>query len=116
MPVPPGAVLKVDFFSKWFDELKKTAEWNTFAKSTSENASSACAALKQKSLELTFSTEQLASIDYAIGKIPNAKLYAVRSSSPEEDLEGHSFAGAYLTVLGVNRAGLDDAVRRCIAS
>lgn len=42
---------------------------------------------------------------------------AVRSSGIEEDLSGASFAGQYVTVLGVQDAdALADAVRRCWAS
>ena len=39
-----------------------------------------------------------------------------RSSSPEEDLAGASFAGLYETVLNVEAADLEDAVRRCFLS
>ena len=42
--------------------------------------------------------------------------YAVRSSSPEEDLSGASFAGLYESVLGVDSASLLDAVRVCSGS
>ncbi|MBN1449640.1 MAG: hypothetical protein JW963_01380, partial [Anaerolineales bacterium] len=41
---------------------------------------------------------------------------AVRSSSPEEDLEGASFAGGYETHLGVTVRHLEDAIRRSFAS
>ncbi len=41
---------------------------------------------------------------------------AVRSSSPEEDLETASFAGGYTTVLGVQPADLEPAVRDCFVS
>jgi hypothetical protein len=34
--------------------------------------------------------------------LKNIELFAVRSSSPEEDLVGASFAGGYDTILGVN--------------
>ena len=43
-------------------------------------------------------------------------LFAVRSSSPEEDLASASFAGGYETRLGVRPDDLDDAVRHCFAS
>ena len=41
---------------------------------------------------------------------------AVRSSSPDEDLESASFAGGYATVLGVPVDGIEDAVRVCFVS
>ena len=43
-------------------------------------------------------------------------LFAVRSSSPEEDLASASFAGGYETRLGVPPADLENAVRHCFAS
>lgn len=42
--------------------------------------------------------------------------FAVRSSSPEEDLEQASFAGGYQTSLGVVEEGFEEAFRRCFAS
>ena len=42
--------------------------------------------------------------------------FAVRSSSPQEDLAQASFAGGYETRLGVRPTDLDDAVRHCFAS
>lgn len=41
---------------------------------------------------------------------------AVRSSATAEDLSQASFAGQYLTLLGVGLGGVEDAVRRCWAS
>jgi phosphohistidine swiveling domain-containing protein len=38
------------------------------------------------------------------------RLYAVRSSSPEEDLEGTSFAGGYETTLAVPEKGIQQAI------
>jgi pyruvate,water dikinase len=43
-------------------------------------------------------------------------LFAVRSSSPEEDLESASFAGGYETALGVTPENLEAAIRDSFAS
>ncbi|MFO8059665.1 MAG: PEP/pyruvate-binding domain-containing protein, partial [Bacillota bacterium] len=43
-------------------------------------------------------------------------LMAVRSSSPQEDLEGVSFAGGYVTTLGVTEDELVEAIRASFAS
>jgi pyruvate,water dikinase len=43
-------------------------------------------------------------------------LIAVRSSSPEEDQAGSSFAGMYGTVLGVTWDNIEAAIRTCFAS
>ncbi|GKT31818.1 Phosphoenolpyruvate synthase like protein, partial [Aduncisulcus paluster] len=42
--------------------------------------------------------------------------FAVRSSSPEEDLSGASFAGGYETVLGVTKDTVLDAVKEAFVS
>ena len=44
------------------------------------------------------------------------KFFAVRSSSPEEDLEGASFAGGYETVLGVRPGDMEEAIKKAFAS
>lgn len=46
----------------------------------------------------------------------NNQMCAVRSSSPEEDLEGASFAGGYETVLGVIKENIEEAVKTCFIS
>ncbi|NTV36967.1 MAG: hypothetical protein HGA53_08440, partial [Anaerolineaceae bacterium] len=46
----------------------------------------------------------------------NGHLYAVRSSSPEEDLEGASFAGGYETTLGVTADTLEAAILHSFTS
>jgi pyruvate,water dikinase len=43
-------------------------------------------------------------------------LVAVRSSSPEEDLESASFAGGYETALGVRWHEIEQALKHCFAS
>ncbi len=30
LPVPPGFVLAVEFFSEWLEQLRKTPEWTAF--------------------------------------------------------------------------------------
>ncbi len=66
------------------------------------------------SIELTDSQKQdLAS---ALNDFEKVSLFAVRSSSPEEDLDGLSFAGGYETVLGVVSDKICSAVKRAFAS
>jgi len=59
--------------------------------------------------------EVLQTLRDAINTWPG-KLAAVRSSAPEEDGEGASFAGVFETKLGVVADTLEDAVRECFAS
>ena len=62
--------------------------------------------------KLEFSESQKKEISESFEKNtnPSTKFFAVRSSSPEEDLEGASFAGGYKTVLGVTREHLFDSI------
>ena len=48
--------------------------------------------------------------------MPIARFFAVRSSSPEEDLEGASFAGGYETTLGVTVETLEAAILHSFTS
>lgn len=117
MPVPPGVVLKVSFFETWFEQLRKSQEWKKFESGSGENMESICGDLKREALaSLRLDQNQLSLLGSALAQIPDAELYAVRSSSPEEDLEGRSFAGAYATVLGVKRESLESAIKTCFAS
>ena len=51
-----------------------------------------------------------------MNKLDGVFAYAVRSSSPEEDLEGTSFAGMYETYLGVTRENLEKSIAKAFAS
>ena len=52
----------------------------------------------------------------AVEKMDSAIMFAVRSSSPEEDLIGASFAGGYETILGVSYTNLEIAIKKAFAS
>lgn len=116
LPVPPGFVLPVEFFAAWFDQLKSTQLWSAFMQADSAGLSQACEALKSSADRLAFSREQETALADALSKFKDGSLFAVRSSSPEEDLEGSSFAGGYETVLGVSAEKIKPAVRRAFAS
>jgi pyruvate,water dikinase len=116
LPVPSGFILPVSFFAPWFEELKNTAQWSDFINTQSQNLEKACDALRQKALGLSFSEKQNAELAGIIGKYQNKSFFAVRSSSPEEDLEGSSFAGGYETILGVTLANIKPAIQKAFAS
>jgi rifampicin phosphotransferase len=116
LPVPPGFVLSVEFFRPWLDQLKATTEWSEFIKARPEQMQKACAALKSASANFTFTKEQREIVEHFLQDFEQAALFAVRSSSPEEDLEGASFAGGYETILGVNKSAIESAVLRAFAS
>jgi len=118
MPVPPGFVLSLVFFTPWLDAIQQTPQWAHVVQ-TADNASdtlkASCDAIKALCVDLTLDAERDAALTHAVEDLGGA-LFAVRSSSPEEDLEGASFAGGYETVLGVKRDGILNAVRRAFAS
>jgi phosphohistidine swiveling domain-containing protein len=113
LPVPPGFVLAVEFFTDWFRQLRATPQWTAFLESPDQPA---CSSLKTRCLDLEFTELQIGLLDQALDSVPTDALFAVRSSSPEEDLAGSSFAGGYETVLGVNRETLQEAIRTAFAS
>ena len=116
--VPPGIILTVDFFKEWIEEIKKTELYNQFIellnkqKNNTDNCSSILNQIKEWSINnLTLNEnkkqEIFKHIKYIFPKDYNKILYAVRSSSPEEDLSGASFAGNYETYLGIEYDSLE---------
>lgn len=116
LAVPPGLVLGVAFFAGWIAELQATSEWQAFLSASTSRLASACDALKARAAGLKLAAGQRQALAEPMQSFAPDSLFAVRSSSPEEDLEGASFAGAYETVLGVRADGLEDAIRRAFAS
>ncbi len=119
LPVPPGVVLTTEFFAPWFDEIQGSATWTALAEATPDKWATLCNKLKGlcPALPLTATQRQaLEDLRKNLAALGDDVLFAVRSSSPEEDLASASFAGGYETRLGVRPADLDDAVRHCFAS
>jgi phosphohistidine swiveling domain-containing protein len=116
LPVPPGFILSVSFFASWITSLKQTTSWQHFLKADEKTLHKACNALKIETLEFPFTKEQETTLHDSLKDFPDNSLFAVRSSSPEEDLEGTSFAGGYETVLGVNRKTLYQAIKKAFVS
>lgn len=117
LPVPPGFILPVQFFSTWFDELKSSSEWKAFKTADTPDAlRRACDDLKSKAMQFVLSAEQQGALENALKDFSSTNLFAVRSSSPEEDLEGSSFAGGYETILGVTTATMVSAISKAFAS
>ena len=119
LPVPPAFVLTVKFSQAWLARIQALPEWARVLSSTAEDLAANCQAVKALCLGLELDEEQRAALSGALDTLDangRLRLFAVRSSSPEEDLEGLSFAGGYETALGVRGEGLEDAVRRCFAS
>ncbi|MGY6587292.1 MAG: PEP/pyruvate-binding domain-containing protein [Wenzhouxiangella sp.] len=119
LSVPPGAVLTTAFFAPWFEAIKASATWRKLLESTPEEWEPLCRALKDSvpSLPLTVTQEDtLEALLRDLDVRSNDVRFAVRSSSPEEDMTAVSFAGVYETRLGVHPDDLEGAVRDCFAS
>ncbi len=125
--VPEGNVLTTAFFTAWIWQIESSELWRTIIAilTTSrtrvpnpderEQLAHACEEIKQFAANLSFDTEQRGVLEEIRTELDNGK-FAVRSSSPEEDLAGASFAGMYETVLNVAPETLDCAVRTCFRS
>jgi phosphohistidine swiveling domain-containing protein len=119
LPVPPGFVLTVAFFEPWLDQIRRSPEWRDALRALSQGLGRKTAIVKERCAGLELDGARKAFLAKALASLGvdgRSGLLAVRSSSPEEDLEELSFAGGYETVLGVKAEGLDHAVRRCFAS
>lgn len=114
-PVPDGAVLTTDFFAPFFAAVKTTALWAKLVASPVDDWPSLCAAIQAEVKHLPFDAAQNATLASLRGTL-EGHLFAVRSSSPEEDLGTASFAGGYETVLGVSLEKLEGAIRHCFVS
>jgi rifampicin phosphotransferase len=111
-PVPEGIALSVEFFKPWLDEIKSSKEFKAVLAETTKQA---CDYVKTKAANMKFAAEQKTAFEASVGALAG-DVFAVRSSSPEEDLEGTSFAGMYETSLGVLRDGLEKAVAHAFSS
>ncbi|WP_105614776.1 PEP/pyruvate-binding domain-containing protein [Vallitalea okinawensis] len=112
-PVPEGIALTVEFFSPWLDTIKSTHEWTELLLDvTKEN----CDGIKAKATVLKFTEIQKVEFEKHLCQLHTESIFAVRSSSPEEDLEGTSFAGMYETYLGITIGELESYVAKAFAS
>lgn len=122
--------MAVAFFQPWLDQIKSTAEWKAFGAAADSPKGAGvikehCDAIKAKCKEiLSLDESQRRKLNKAISEAfgphasmnDNLGIVAVRSSSPEEDLAGLSFAGGYETSLGVSSENLQTAIIDSFAS
>ncbi|MEM8929636.1 MAG: PEP/pyruvate-binding domain-containing protein [Acidobacteriota bacterium] len=114
LPVPPGAILTTAFFAPWFEAVEASEPWRELIAAPHAEWNSRCAAVQAWCSTLPLDAGQGAALDALRADLDG--LVAVRSSSPDEDLATASFAGAYVTCLGVRPDELESAVRACFAS
>ena len=125
--VPEGIVLTTAFFAPWIQQIEISDLWQSVITMVRpsrvripnleqrERLERACEEVKRFAASLPFAAEQRGVLDKLCEEFDEGR-FAVRSSSPEEDLVGASFAGLYETVLNVRREGIDAAIRICFES
>ena len=118
LPVPAGFVIPVSFFEPWMDILQNHPEWEALMNAGPEELQSASQAIQALCRTLAFTVTQDEELEESLSRYSSNRgsLFAVRSSSPEEDLEGASFAGEYETSLGITVENLREAIRHSFAS
>ncbi len=119
IPVPPGFVLTVKFFKPWMDKLQQAPEWVVMNNGEAVDIGQTAKALQDLCGKLCFTEQQIHDLEGNLKLFQEKNkvhLFAVRSSSPEEDLEGASFAGGYETTLGVSVENLKSAILHSFTS
>ena len=126
LTVPNGIILTVDFFHDWIKSIKDSDLYKEFLDLLKkENNSNECSIILNKLKEwslnnLLLNESDKKEIEETLQKIfpkeYNDILYAVRSSSPEEDLAGASFAGNYETYLGIKFDSIEKYVLKSFIS
>jgi len=114
-PVPPGAILTTAFFAPWFAEIAASDAWGELLQAPREAWGEAAAQVQALVEDLQFGAGQREVLERLVQGL-RGPCFAVRSSSPEEDMVGASFAGGYVTRLGITAEFLGGAVRECFAS
>ena len=114
--VPDGFVLDVEYFQPWLDNVTKSDAWAGFLATSEADIKRHCDGVKDFCASLALDAPQVQALKAAIEDWPEDVVVAVRSSSPEEDLEGSSFAGGYETTLGVTRETLQAAILHSFTS
>ena len=118
LTAPNGIVLAVEFFHDWINKIKSSNIYNEFYELLQKDINSKECPLILNNLKewclsnLKLDEESKKEIEQNLKNIfPDEYdkiLYAVRSSSPEEDLSGASFAGNYETYLGIKFDSIEE--------
>lgn len=119
LTVPPGVVLTSHFFEPWIAPILDSADWRLLQDAAPGQWKSLCDSIKAQAASLPLDDFQKTALDLMqaqLASMTSAELFAVRSSSPQEDLHGVSFAGGYETRLGTKATDLVGAIRSCFAS
>ena len=115
-PVPEGFILTTSFFEPWLTLLQRTPAWEEFLGADPSHLSSICRRLQQIIEDCRLSLDQQTILTEQLRHWQKDMSLAVRSSSPEEDLQRASFAGAYRTVLGVKASQVHAVLPAIVSS
>ncbi len=117
-PVPASMVLGVDFFAPWIQQLQAETTLRLQLQDDENSLKHKTSALQRAADKLVFNAWQKHALAAALDELETTpdQLFAVRSSSPEEDMEGASFAGMYATYLGVTAERLAECIRKVFVS
>ncbi len=119
LPVPAGVVLTSSFFAPWFGAMEDWPLWTRLIQATPDAWPPLCSELRELAGALPLTVAQGDALDDLLHQLVarnGEARFAVRSSSPEEDLASASFAGIYETRLGVRADQLEQAIRHCFSS
>ncbi|MCX5751772.1 MAG: hypothetical protein NT099_08960 [Candidatus Saganbacteria bacterium] len=114
--VPPGMVLSVDFFKEWLDKLEAITELKLNKNDSDDTLKRKIQGLKNEAEKLTLSETQKKLLTEKLKLLGPIPLFSIRSSSPEEDMAGASFAGMYETYLGIKSSDLEENIRKVFLS
>ena len=124
--VPNGIILSVNFFQDWINKIKNSNLYEKFLEILKkENNSDECSSILNQIKDwclnnLLLNEKEKNDIEQCLKEnFPNEFdkiLYAVRSSSPEEDLSGASFAGNYETYLGIKFDSIEKYILKSFIS
>lgn len=112
-PVPYGFVLSTEFFKEWMEDIRKSNEFKSLLKGVTKDK---CESLQNKVERVVFSNEQDVALMECLKDFSKSDLFAIRSSSSQEDLKGLSFAGMYETELGINIENIKPMVKKVFKS
>jgi len=115
-PVPAALVLSTDFFAPWIAQVVAMPAWQALTRAPQAQWSQHCAHLTPALEPLAWTSGQADALGRLVRLMDGGARFAVRSSSPEEDLDNASFAGIYRSCLGVPIQELEQAIRACFAS
>lgn len=117
--IPDGFVLSMEFFRPWSDQIVETPEWKAVVASTAEERPMLCERVKTIARTLPLGDGRTQALRDAIEYMKDRggePIFAVRSSDPDENLEGRFFERGYETRLWMSEVTVWDAIKAAFVS